>query len=97
MEEVLAAVRDARSGVLVVRGDAGIGKTVVLKWAAGQAHDMQAARVTGAPAEMGMGFAGLHRLLVPFLGGLSGLPGPQRQALGGLGETVGETRHDHSA
>src|SRR5262249_42824379 len=33
-------------------------------------------------AEMGLGFAGVHRLLVPFLGGLAGLPGPQRQALG---------------
>jgi DNA-binding CsgD family transcriptional regulator len=78
---VLAAVRDGLSGVLVLRGDAGIGKTVLLEWAAGQAHDMQLARVTGVQAEMGMGFAGLHQLLVPFLGGLPGLPGPQRQAL----------------
>ena len=43
---------------------------------------MQLARVAGVQAEMGMGFAGLHQLLVPFLGGLDGLPGPQRQALG---------------
>jgi DNA-binding CsgD family transcriptional regulator len=70
------------SGVLVVRGQAGIGKTVLLEWAAGQAHDMQLARVAGAQAEMGMGFAGLHRLLAPFLGGLPGLPEPQRLALG---------------
>ncbi len=61
---------------------AGIGKTVLLEWAAGQALDMQLARVAGIQAEMGMGFAGLHQLLVPFLGGLDGLPGPQRQALG---------------
>ena len=81
LEEVLAAARDGLSAVLVVRGDAGIGKTVLLEWAAGQAHDMQLARVAGAQAEIGMGFAGLHRLLVPFLGGLPGLPGPQRQAL----------------
>ena len=79
---MLAAVRDGLSGVLVLRGDAGIGKTVLLEWAAGQAHDMQLARVAGIQAEMGMGFAGLHQLLVPFLGGLDGLPGPQRQALG---------------
>ena len=47
-----------------------------------QAGDMHTARVAGVQAEMGMGFAGLHQLLVPFLGGLDGLPGPQRQALG---------------
>jgi DNA-binding CsgD family transcriptional regulator len=82
LEGVLAEVRDGLSGVLVLRGDAGIGKTVLLKWAAQQAQDMQLARVAGVQAEMGMGFAGLHQLLVPFLGGLDGLPGPQRLALG---------------
>ena len=81
LKGVLAAVRDGLSGVLVLQGDAGIGKTVLLEWAAGQAHDMQVARVAGMQAEMGMGFAGLHQMLVPFLGGLHGLPGPQRQAL----------------
>src|SRR5262245_12103043 len=43
---------------------------------------MQLARVAGVQAEMGMGFPGLHQLLIPFLGGLGQLPGPQRQALG---------------
>jgi hypothetical protein len=81
LEGVLAAVRGGLSRVLVVRGDAGIGKTVLLEWAAGQAHDMQLARVAGIQAEMGMGFAGLHQLLMPFLGGLDGLPGPQRWSL----------------
>ena len=79
---VLAAVRDGLSGVLVLRGEAGIGKTVLLEWAAGQAGDMQVARVAGVDSEMNMGFAGLHQLLVPFLGGLEALPLPQRQALG---------------
>ena len=82
LEGVLAAVRDGLSGVLVLRGDAGVGKTALLDWAAEQAGDMQVARVAGAEAEMDMGFAGLHQLLVPFLGGLEGLPAPQRQALG---------------
>src|SRR5215472_11325672 len=78
---VLAAVRDGLSGALVLRGDAGIGKTELLEWAAGQAQDMQLTRVAGIQAEIGMGFAGLHQLLVPFLGRLDGLPRPQRQAL----------------
>jgi hypothetical protein len=82
LEGVLAAIRHGLSGVLVLRGEAGIGKTLLLEWAAGRADGMQVARVAGVQAEMGMGFAGLHQLLVPFLGGLDGLPGPQRQALG---------------
>jgi DNA-binding CsgD family transcriptional regulator len=82
LEGVLAAVRDGLSGVLVLRGEAGVGKTSLLDWAAGQAGDMQVARVAGAEAEMDMGFAGLHQLLVPFLSGLERLPAPQRQALG---------------
>jgi DNA-binding CsgD family transcriptional regulator/tetratricopeptide (TPR) repeat protein len=82
VEGVLGAVRDGLSGVLVLRGEAGIGKTALLEWAAGRAGDMRLARVAGVQAEMGMGFAGLHQLLVPFLGGLEQLPGPQRQALG---------------
>jgi DNA-binding CsgD family transcriptional regulator len=81
-EAVLSAVRDGLSGVLVLRGEAGIGKTALLDWAAGQAGDMQVARVAGVQTEMGMGFAGLHQLLVPFLGGLQELPDLQRQALG---------------
>jgi DNA-binding CsgD family transcriptional regulator len=82
LEGVLAAVRDGLSGVLVLRGEAGVGKTALLDWAAGQAGEMQVAPVAGAEAEMDMGFAGLHQLLVPFLGGFEGLPAPQRQALG---------------
>jgi DNA-binding CsgD family transcriptional regulator len=82
LEEALAAIRDGLSGVLVLRGEAGIGKTALLDWAAEQARDIQVARVAGVQAEMSMGFAGLHQMLIPFLGGLDGLPAPQRQALG---------------
>ncbi len=82
LEGALAAVRDGLSGALVLRGEPGIGKTVLLEWAAEQAHDMQLARVTGIQAEMGMGFAGLHQMLVPFLARMDRLPSPQQQALG---------------
>ena len=79
---MLAAVRDRAERGAGAAGEAGIGKTVLLEWAVRQGHDMQLARVAGIQAEMGMGFAGLHQLLVPFLGRLDGLPRPQRQALG---------------
>jgi hypothetical protein len=81
LEEVLAAVRDGLSGVLVLRGEAGIGKTALLECAAGRAEDMRLARVAGVQAEMGLGFAGLHQLLMLFLDGLGELPEPQQQAL----------------
>jgi hypothetical protein len=48
---------------------------------------MQVARVAGVESEMNMGFAGLHQLLVPFLGGLEALPSPQRQVFRKLGVT----------
>jgi hypothetical protein len=81
LERVLAAVRDGLSGVLVLRGEAGIGKTALLDSAVDRARDMQVARVAGVESEMDLGFAGLHQLLVPFLAGLERLPVPQREAL----------------
>jgi DNA-binding CsgD family transcriptional regulator len=81
VDRVLAAIRDGLSGVLVLRGEAGIGKTVLLERALASAADLQVARVVGVQSEMELGYAGLHQLLGPFLGGLEGLPGPQRAAL----------------
>jgi DNA-binding CsgD family transcriptional regulator len=81
LDDVLAAVRDGLSGVLVLRGAAGIGKTTLLDWAAGAAGDMQVARVAGVESEMDLGFAGLHQMLMSFLPGLDRLPDPQRAAL----------------
>ena len=79
---VLRQLRQGLSAVLVVSGDAGIGKTRLLRWAADVARDMQTVQVSGYEAEIGLGFAALHRLLLPLLGSLPGLPGPQRDALG---------------
>ena len=81
LERVLAAVRDGLSGVLVLRGEAGIGKTALVDNAVARAGDMQVARVVGVESEIELGFAALHQLLVPFLGGLERLPVPQREAL----------------
>ena len=82
LDGLLASVREGLSGAVVLRGEAGIGKTALLEYAVTSAADMQVGRAVGIESEMELGFAGLHQLLVPFLGGLERLPGPQREALG---------------
>ena len=81
LNQVLATVRDGASGALVLRGPAGIGKTALLDWVAGQAGDMRVTSVIGVESEMDLGFAGLHQVVVPFLGDLERLPAPQHAAL----------------
>jgi DNA-binding CsgD family transcriptional regulator len=94
LNQVLATVRDGSSGVLVLRGPAGIGKTALLDWATGQAGDTQVARVVGVESEMDLGFAGLHQVMVPFLDGLERLPPPQRVALNAAFGMVSEGAPD---
>ncbi len=80
---LLARAAEGYSGVLVLRGEAGAGKTALLEetLAAAAADGMQTARLTGVEAETQLGYAGLHRFLLPFAGQLEGLPVPQRDAL----------------
>jgi hypothetical protein len=65
IDRLLRGLREGRSGALVLRGEAGIGKTALLEYALAQAGDMSAARVAGVESEMSLGFAGLHQLPVP--------------------------------
>jgi hypothetical protein len=78
---LLDAARYGMSRTLVLRGEAGIGKTVLLEYAIESASDFRTARVVGVESEMELGFAGLHQLLAPFLGAIDQLPDPQRAAL----------------
>ena len=76
------------SQVLVVTGEAGLGKTVLLADAAGRARSagMRVLSVTGRESESRLAFAGLHQLLRPVLPAAAGLPGRQARALlGALG------------
>ncbi|GAA1553777.1 LuxR family transcriptional regulator [Dactylosporangium maewongense] len=82
LDALLGTVRDGLSGALVLVGEPGIGKTRLLDFAAAQAPDVLVARVVGMEAETQLGFAGLHRLLLPFLDRTPALPAPQRAALG---------------
>jgi len=81
IDRVLAAARDGLSGVLVLRGEPGIGKTALLDYAAGAAPDLEIARIEAIESEMELGFAGLHQLLLPFAEHIGTLPPPQRDAL----------------
>lgn len=69
------------SGTLVLRGEAGIGKTSILLAAEKQAEGFRVLRVDGIQAEENLSFAALHRLLLPVLAESKHLPVPQRRAL----------------
>lgn len=84
MERLLDDVCLGRSGTLVVRGEAGIGKTALLEYAAEVARDRgcQVQETYGAESESHFAFAGLQQLLAPsVLDGSSALPEPQRAAM----------------
>src|SRR6266404_8600288 len=82
LDELLGQVRAGRSRVLVVRGEAGIGKTALLGYAAETAPDFRVARAEGVESEMELPFAALHQLCGPMLDRLDRLPVPQRDGLG---------------
>jgi DNA-binding CsgD family transcriptional regulator len=81
LDGVLNDLRMGLSAILVLHGEAGIGKSALLGYAVEAASGMQVARVVGVESEMEFGFAALHQLLMPFLAGLDELPPPQREAL----------------
>src|SRR5215468_9176304 len=81
LDGLLDAARTGHSGVLVLRGEPGVGKTALLDDAIGSAAGLRVARVAGVESEMELAFAGLHQMCAPMLDGLERLPGPQRDAL----------------
>jgi DNA-binding CsgD family transcriptional regulator len=79
---LVAAAKAGRSQVLVLRGEAGIGKTALLDFLLERATGCRVARAAGIESEMELAFAGLHQLCSPYLDRLPTLPPPQQQALG---------------
>ena len=91
LERLLVDAREDRSAVVVLRGDAGVGKTALLDYLAERADGFRIARAVGIESEMELAYAGLHQLCAPMLEGLEDLPGPQRDALStAFGISAGE-------
>ena len=81
LDRLVASVRAGESRALVVSGEAGVGKTALLDYLAGNASGCRVVRTAGYQSEMELAFAALHQLCAPLLEGLTRLPVPQRDAL----------------
>ena len=92
LDGLLEAVRGEQSGVLVVRGEPGVGKTALLDYALGAASGFRVARAIGVEWEMELPYAGVQQLCAPMIDHLERLPTPQRDALGvAFGLSAGDT------
>ncbi|MHA7651005.1 helix-turn-helix transcriptional regulator [Mycobacterium sp. ML4] len=95
LDQLLSAARSGHSGSLVVRGEAGMGKSALLDYAAAQAGGMQILRAAGIPTEAQLPFAAIHTLLLPILDRCAAIPERQKAALlgaFGLGPATAEDR-----
>jgi len=82
LDRLLTDVRAHRSSVLVLRGEAGVGKTALMDYVAGTSSGCRVVHAAGVESEMEVAFAGVHQLCAPLLDRMEDLPGPQRDALG---------------
>jgi DNA-binding CsgD family transcriptional regulator len=81
LDGLLGEVRAGQSAVLVLRGEAGVGKSALLRDCAGRATGFRVSRVAGVESEMQLPYAGLHQLCRPMLDRLGTLPDAQQAAL----------------
>ena len=81
VDGVLDQARAGTSGVLLVTGEPGVGKSALLEYAVESASGFQVVRASGAESEMELAFASLQQLCAPLLDGVAQLPGPQRAAI----------------
>jgi len=82
LDELVASVKAGPSRALVLRGEAGMGKSALLEYLVAHAPGCALARAAGVESEAELAFAGLQQLCAPFVDRLDRLPGPQRDALG---------------
>src|ERR1700735_4858677 len=82
LSQLLDRGRGGGSGVRVVRGEPGVGKTALLDWVVESAAGLRVVRVAGVESEMELAFAALQQLCAPMLDKLDDLPDPHGDALG---------------
>ena len=81
LADVIVQGRSGGSAALVVSGEPGVGKTALLNGLVRLGHDFLVVRTEGIESELQLGYAALHRILLPFIDQVGGLPAPQRDAI----------------
>ncbi len=81
LDRLVGDIRRGESRSLVLRGEAGIGKTALLEYLIASASELTVVRAVGVESDMELAYAGLHQLCAPLLDRLERLPPPQRDAL----------------
>ncbi len=81
LQGLLAAIRAGESRALVLRGEPGVGKSVLLEHLVQRATGCRVARAAGVQSEAELAFAGLHQLCAPLLHCVQRIPPPQQSAL----------------
>ena len=81
LDRLLSDAISGTSRVMVLRGDAGVGKSALLAYVSDRAADWRVATAVGVESEMELAYSGLHQLCGPMLDHLDRLPAPQREAL----------------
>jgi DNA-binding CsgD family transcriptional regulator len=81
LDRLLADALAGRSGVVVLRGEGGVGKSALLDYLSDRAAGWHVARAVGVESEMELAYSALHQLCAPMQSHLNRLPAPQRDAL----------------
>lgn len=81
LDELISTVHGGASRSLLIHGEAGIGKTALLKYLVASASGLTVAQAAGLASETELAYASLHQLCAPFLDDIGRLPAPQRGAL----------------
>ncbi|SCX21785.1 helix-turn-helix transcriptional regulator [Mycolicibacterium fluoranthenivorans] len=81
LADLIATARSGTGQAMVLRGEAGVGKTALLDCATAAATDFRTVQVSGVQSDMELAYAGLQQMCAPLMGYLDTLAAPQREAL----------------